>query len=88
MALSEETGRLAGAFEALEEDNVMLVSASGALLGLAVQDVKLQRRNAAGERVATLGPGDRIARVTRMHGEVGAVGKADQFDLMAPARSS
>ena len=88
MALSEETGRLAGAFEALEEDNVMLVSASGALLGLAVQDVALQRRNAAGERVATLGPGDRITRVTRMHGEVGAVGKADQFDLMAPARSS
>ena len=64
----------------------MLISAGGALLGLAVEDIQRRRRNERGDAVASLGPGDRIVRVTRMHGEVGAVREPDQFDLMAPTR--
>ncbi|MDE2677178.1 MAG: DNA gyrase subunit A [Gemmatimonadota bacterium] len=80
--------RLAGAIEALDGDNVMLVSASGAFHGLAVDDVKLQRRNARGDQVATLGPGDRIVLVTRLQGEAGPAEGPAQLDLMAPARTS
>ena len=87
-ALSDGGERLAGALEALDDDNVMLVSATGALHGLAVDDVKLRRRNARGDQVVSLGPGDRIVQVTRMHGEAGAAKGADQLDLMAPARTS
>ncbi len=86
-ALDEETGRLAGALEALDEDNVMLVSATGGLLGLAVDDVPLRRRNARGSQVASVGPGDRVVRVTRAHGEAGAAEGGHQLDLLAPARS-
>ena len=87
-ALDNESGRLAGALEVLDDDNVMLVSAGGELLALAVDNVKPRRRNARGDRVVSLGPGDRIVQVTRMHGEAGAAAGADQLDLMAPARTS
>ncbi len=87
-ALDRESGRLAGALEVLDDDNVMLVSAGGGLLALAVDDVKPRRRNARGDRVVSLGPGDRIVQVTRMHGEAGAAAGADQLDLMAPTHSS
>ena len=85
-ALKAGGERLAGALEVLDEDQVMLISAGGALLGLAVEDIQRRRRNERGDAVASLGPGDRIVRVTRMHGEVGAVREPDQFDLMAPTR--
>ena len=87
-ALGDDSGRLAGALEVLDGENVMLVSASGGLLGLAVDDVALRRRNARGDRVASPGPGDRIVQVTRMHGEAGPAEGADQLDLMAPERTS
>ena len=87
-ALDDGTGRVAGALEALDDDNVMLLSAGGGLLGLSVDDVALRRRNARGDQVVSLGPGDRIVQVTRMHGEAGAAAGADQLDLMAPARTS
>ncbi len=87
-ALDDGTGRVAGALEALDDDNVMLLSAGGGLLGLSVDDVALRRRNARGDQVVSLGPGDRIAQVTRMHGEAGTAEGANQLDLMAPARTS
>ena len=83
-AISFDSGsdRLAGALEALDDDNAMLVSASGALLGLPVAKVGLQRRNARGQRVAAIGPADRIVDVTRMHGVAVAADQDDQFDLL------
>ena len=83
-AISVDSGseRVAGALEALDDDNVMLVSATGALLGLPVGNVKVQRRNARGQRVMALGPADRIVNVTRMHGAAGAADQADQFNLL------
>ena len=74
--------RVAGALEALDDDNVMLVSATGALLGLPAKKVRQRRRNASGQRVVAIGAADRIVRVTRMHGEPGAANQADQFDLL------
>ena len=88
VAPDKETGGLAGALEVLDDDRVMLVSAAGGLLGLAAEDVALRRRNARGDQVVSLGPGDRIVRVTRLHGEAGAAEGADQLDLMAPAGTS
>lgn len=88
MSFDAESERVAGALEALDDDKVMLVSATGALLALPVENVKLQRRNARGRRVASIGRADRIESVTRMHGEAGAADQADQFDLMAPAPST
>lgn len=82
ISVAAATERVAGALEALDDDNVMLVSASGALLGLPAKKVRQRRRNAVGQRVATVGPADRIVSVTRMHGDAGSAGEADQFDLL------
>ena len=82
ISVAAATERVAGALEALDDDNVMLVSASGALLGLSAKKGRQRRRNAVGQRVAAVGPADRIVSVTRMHGDAGSAGEADQFDLL------
>ena len=85
MPSTGKCGHVVAALEALDDDNVMLVSAAGALTGLTVGNVELQPRNAAGERVVAVGLADRIAEVTRVHGDPGAADEAVQFDLLGAA---
>ena len=79
---SDRGGRLVGALETLEEDNVMLVSSSGAMAGFAVADVALLPRKAPSQPMIDLGLGDRVAEVTRVHGDPGIADPAVQFDLL------
>ena len=73
-------GNLVAALEALEEDRVALVSAAGRVVGASVAEVAFGRRNAPGRTIVTPGPGDRIAKVTRLYGEPPDPGP----DLLSP----
>lgn len=86
MPVSDTGGRLVAALEALEEDNVMLVSADGAMTGLAVADVDLGRCNTPGVQLFNLGAAGRVAEVTRVHGDPGTAGDTVQFDLLGADR--
>ena len=82
MRASDTGGHLVAALEALDDDNVMLVSAGGTMTGLAVADVDLQRRNVAGKPVVDPGRGDRVTEVTRVHGDPGTADDTLQLDLL------
>ena len=86
MPASERGGPLAAALEALDDDNVMLVSAAGIMTQVPVAGVELRPRDAPGHRIADLGAGDRVAGVTRMHGGPGTAAAAVQLDLLSPGR--
>ncbi len=86
MPASDGGGRLVAALEALDDDDVMLVSAGGAMTGLAVADVDLGRCNTPGVRLFDLGAGDRVAEVTRVHGDPGTDDETVQFDLLGADR--
>ena len=88
MPSSAKGGHLAAALEVLDDDNVMLVSASGDMTPAAAADIALRARSAAGEQVVRLAPGDRLATVTRLHGDPGVERGADQLDLLGPGRRS
>jgi DNA gyrase/topoisomerase IV subunit A len=88
MPTSADSGPLAAALEVLDDDNVMLVSSSGEMTPVAAADIPLCARNAAGEEVVGLAPGDRLATVTRLHGDPGLGSAADQLDLLGPGRRS
>ncbi len=88
MPSSAKSGRLAAALEVLDDDNVMLISASGGMTRVAASDIALRARTAPGEPVVPLTPGDRIATVTRVHGDPGVADEADQFDLLGPGPRS
>ena len=85
---SAKGGHLAAALEVLDDDNVVLVSSSGAMTPVAAADIPPRARNAAGERVVRLAPGDRLATVTRVYGDPGVERGADQLDLLGPGRRS
>ena len=83
MPAREREGRLVAALEALNDDRVVLVSAGGAVTGIAVAEVELKRRTAPGRPIVTPGPGDRIAAVTRLYGKPPVANPG--FDLLSPA---
>ena len=83
MVVTDGSGKLVSAIETLEDDTVMLVSAGGSVTGLTAKDVKVRGRNAKPKSLASLGPGDRIVEVTRLHGEAPSAGP--QFGLLDPA---
>ena len=88
MPSSAKSGRLAAALEVLDDDNVMLISASGGMTRVAASEIALRARTAPGEPVVPVAPGDRIAAVTRVHGDPGVSDEADQFDLLGPGPRS
>ena len=75
-------GRLVAALEALDDDQVVLVSAAGAVTGVAASEIALEDRTAPGRPIVTPGPGDRIVDVTRLYGEAPVTGPG--FDLLSP----
>lgn len=66
--VDDESGKVVSALEVLEDDQVMLVSAGGALTPFAAAEIGLRGRNARGQKLATPAMGDRIAEVTRSFG--------------------
>ena len=86
MPAADRGGRLVAALEALDDDKVMLVSAAGAMTGLAVANLDLRLRNAPGEQIVAVGMGDRVDDVTRVHGDPGNADASVQFDLLSSGR--
>ncbi len=61
-------GKLVAALEVLEADEVMLVSAGGAVNRVRADSIPLQGRRTQGRRIVKLPQGDRVVEVTRTQG--------------------
>jgi DNA gyrase subunit A len=57
---TERNGRMVGAIEVNDEDEVMLISSAGTLVRVPVADVSVQGRNTQGVRLIRLDAGDRL----------------------------
>jgi len=79
-------GKLVAALEVLEADQVMLISAGGAVNRVRAESIPLQGRRTQGKRIVKLPAGDRIVEVTRTSGgegapePAGAVATSDEDD--------
>lgn len=60
------------ALEVVEADEVMIVTAGGAVTRAAADSVPVQGRRTQGKRMATVADGDRVVEVTRAQGRGGA----------------
>jgi DNA gyrase subunit A len=63
---SERNGRMVAAVRVHEDDQVMLLSSSGALVRTAVAEISLLGRNTQGVRVIKLEAGERLCAVDRV----------------------
>ena len=63
---SERNGRMVAAVRVSEDDQVMLLSSSGALVRTAVSEISLLGRNTQGVRVIKLEAGERLCAVDRV----------------------
>ncbi|HHQ14219.1 MAG TPA: DNA gyrase subunit A, partial [Chromatiales bacterium] len=63
---TERNGRLIGAIQVNEEDEIMLISSSGTLVRTPVEEVSVQGRNTQGVRLIRLDPGDRLVGLDRI----------------------
>ncbi len=78
------------ALEVVEADEVMIVTAGGAVTRAAADSVPIQGRRTLGKRMAAVASGDRVVEVTRAQGRGGAPardpipdsGAAGQLDLL------
>ncbi|RMF98624.1 MAG: DNA gyrase subunit A [Gammaproteobacteria bacterium] len=71
---TERNGRLIGAVQVQEDDEVMLISSSGTLVRTSVAEISVQGRNTQGVRLIRLDPGDRLVgldRIISLDGEAG-----------------
>ncbi len=57
---SERNGRMVGALQIKQDDEIMLISSSGTLVRTPVKDVSVQGRNTQGVRLIRLDEGDRL----------------------------
>jgi DNA gyrase subunit A len=71
-----EEGALVSALEVVEGEDVMVVTAGGAVHRVPAVDIPEQHRRSRGKRVVTLSPGDRVVEVTRAPGRGGNGGGA------------
>ncbi len=63
---SERNGRLVGAMQIKQDDEVMLISSSGTLVRTPVSDISVQGRNTQGVRLIRLDEGDRLVGLERI----------------------
>jgi DNA gyrase subunit A len=80
------TSPIVCALEVLDADEVMIVTAGGAVVRAAADAVPVQGRRTQGKRMATLAKGDRVVEVTRAEGRGGvpardSVAAGDQGEL-------
>lgn len=79
---------IVAALEVVEADEVMIVTAGGAVTRAAADSVPVQGRRTAGKRIADVSTGDRVVEVTRAQGRGGAPATAlpadgdSQLDLL------
>ena len=71
---SERNGMVVGAQLVNEGDEVMLISDSGTLVRIAVDEISVVRRNTQGVRVIRLDPGSRLVSLDRAVDDNGANG--------------
>jgi DNA gyrase subunit A len=69
---SSQKSPIVCALEVLEADEVMIVTASGAVHRAAADSVPVQGRRTQGKRMADVPTGDRVVEVTRASGRGGA----------------
>jgi DNA gyrase subunit A len=66
---SERNGRMVGARQVSDEDEVMLISSNGTLVRTPVSDISTQGRNTQGVRLIRLDEGDRLVGLERIIAE-------------------
>ena len=63
---SDRNGRLVGALQVADDDEIMLISSGGTLVRTRVADVSVQGRNTQGVRLIRLDEGDRLVGLERI----------------------
>jgi len=66
---TERNGRMVGAMQVKQDDEVMLISSSGTLVRTPVSDISVQGRNTQGVRLIRLDEGDRLVGLERIVSE-------------------
>jgi DNA gyrase subunit A len=78
---SERNGRMVGAMQTRQDDEIMLISSSGTLVRTPVNEISIQGRNTQGVRLIRLDEGDRLVGLERIVSEgEGAEGGEDGAD--------
>jgi DNA gyrase subunit A len=67
---SERNGRMVGALQIKQDDEMMLISSSGTLVRTPVSEISIQGRNTQGVRLIRLDEGDRLVGLERIVAEV------------------
>jgi DNA gyrase subunit A len=67
--LTDKSGRLVGAIEVHENDEVMLISEGGTLIRTAAKEISIQGRNTQGVRVMRPDENDRLVGLDRIENE-------------------
>jgi DNA gyrase subunit A len=71
LQISERNGRMVGALQVRDDDEIMLISSSGTLVRTPVSDISQQGRNTQGVRLIRLDEGDRLVGLERILAEGG-----------------
>jgi DNA gyrase subunit A len=77
---TERNGRMVGALQVAQDDEIMLISSSGTLVRTAVNEISVQGRNTQGVRLIRLDEGDRLVGLERIVGESGESENGDGAD--------
>jgi len=80
---SDRNGRMVGACQVNNEDEVMLISSGGTLVRTPVADISIQGRNTQGVTLIRMGDGERLVgmdRIVSLQGEEGLDGEAGEED--------
>lgn len=64
--VNERNGKVVGAIQVIDEDDIMLISDKGTLVRTRVNEVSLVGRGAQGVRLITLGEGEKLAGVQKI----------------------
>jgi len=60
LQISDRNGRMVGAMQIKQDDEIMLISSNGTLVRTPVRDISVQGRNTQGVRLIRLDEGDRL----------------------------
>ena len=69
---TDRNGRMIGAVQVNNDDEIMLISSAGTLVRTPVEGISIQSRNTQGVRLIRLGDGDRLVgldRIVALHDE-------------------
>jgi DNA gyrase subunit A len=77
---TERNGKMVGALQVKQDDEVMLISSNGTLVRTPVSDISVQGRNTQGVRLIRLDEGDRLVGLERIVVESGEGGEGDGAD--------